>query len=69
MDIRMGKNKKINTRKSDDNEKIKKSLGLKIDNNLNIRNHNNKTIVPKELKMKNIQKEIHKPITPKCQLK
>jgi hypothetical protein len=23
MDIRMGKNKKINTRKSDDNEKIK----------------------------------------------
>jgi hypothetical protein len=28
--------------KSDDNEKIKKSLGLKIDSNLNIRNHNNK---------------------------
>ena len=27
--------------KSDDNEKIKKSLGLKIDSNLNIRNHNN----------------------------
>ena len=25
--------------KSDDNEKIKKSLGLKIDSNLNIRNH------------------------------
>ena len=50
----MGKNKKkINTRKfvkklkSDDNEKINKSLGLKIDSNLNIRNHNNKIIVPK----------------------
>jgi hypothetical protein len=55
--------------KSDDNEKIKKSLGLKIDSNLNIRNHNNKIIVPKELKLKNIQKEIRKPITPKCQLK
>jgi late competence protein required for DNA uptake (superfamily II DNA/RNA helicase) len=71
----MGKNKKINTRKfvkklkSDDNEKIKKSLGFKIDSNLNIRNHNNKIIVPKELKLKNIQKEIRKPITPKCQLK
>jgi hypothetical protein len=25
------------------------SLGLKIDGNLNIRNHNNKIIVPKEL--------------------
>ena len=50
--------------KSDDNEKIKKSLGLKIDSNLNIRNHNNKIIVPKELKLKNIQKEIRKPITP-----
>jgi hypothetical protein len=36
---------------------------------LNIRNHNNKIIVPKELKLKNIQKEIRKPITPKCQLK
>ena len=55
--------------KSNDNEKIKKSLGLKIDSNLNIRNHNNKIIVPKELKLKNIQKEIRKPITPKCQLK
>jgi hypothetical protein len=33
---------------------IKKSLGLKIDSNLNIRNHNNKIIVPKELKLKNI---------------
>ena len=55
--------------KSDNNEKIKKSLGLKIDSNLNIRNHNNKIIVPKELKLKNIQKEIRKPITPKCQFK
>ena len=35
--------------KSDDNEKINKSLGLKIDSNLNIRNHNDKIIVPKEL--------------------
>jgi hypothetical protein len=51
--------------KSDDNEKIKKSLGLKIDSNLNIINHNNKIIVPKELKLKNIQKQIRKPITPK----
>jgi hypothetical protein len=37
---------------SDDNEKIKKSLGLKIDSNLKIRNYNNKIIVPKELKLK-----------------
>ena len=44
--------------KSEDNEKIKKSLGLKIDSNLNIRNRNNKIIVPKELKQKNIQKVI-----------
>ena len=36
---------------------------------MNIRNHNNKIIVPKELKLKNIQKEIRKPITPKCQFK
>jgi hypothetical protein len=36
---------------------------------LNIRNHNNKIIVPKEPKLKNIQKEIRKPITPKCQLR
>jgi hypothetical protein len=36
---------------------------------LNIRNHNNKIIVPKELKLKNIQKEIRKPIKPKCQFK
>jgi len=44
--------------KSDDNEKTKKSLGLKIDSNFNIRNHDNKIIVPKELKLKNIQKVI-----------
>jgi hypothetical protein len=31
--------------------------------------HNNKIIVPKELKLKNIQKEIRKPTTPKCQFK
>ena len=37
--------------------------------NLNIRNQNNIIIVPKELKLKNIQKVIRKPITPKCQLK
>ena len=36
---------------------------------MNIRNHNNKIIVPKELKLKNLQKEIRNPITPKCQLK
>jgi hypothetical protein len=36
---------------------------------LNIRNHNNKIIVPKELKLKNIQKEIRKLITPKYQFK
>jgi hypothetical protein len=42
---------------------------LKIDSNLNIWNHNNKIIVPKEPKLKNIQKEIRKPITPKCKLK
>ena len=42
---------------------------MKIDSNLNTRNHNNKIIVPKELKLKKIQKEIRKPITPKCQLK
>ena len=47
----------------------KKSLGLKIDSNLNIRNHSNKIIVPKELKLKYIQKEIRKPITSKCQFK
>jgi hypothetical protein len=36
---------------------------------LNIRNQNNKIIVPKELKLQNIQKVIDKAITPKCQLK
>ena len=50
----MGKNKKksilencVKKLKSDDNEKIKKSLGLKIDHNLNIRNHNNKSLFQK----------------------
>jgi hypothetical protein len=33
--------------------------------NLNIRNQNNKIIVPKELKLKNSKKVIHKQITPK----
>jgi len=32
-------------------------------------NHNNKIIVPKELKLKNTPKVIRKPITPKCKLK
>jgi hypothetical protein len=41
--------------KSDDNGKIKKSLGLKIDSNLNIRNHNNKIIIPTKLKLKQIR--------------
>ena len=36
---------------------------------MNIRNQNNKIIVPKQLKLKNIQKVIDKAITPKCQLK
>ena len=48
---------------------MNKSLRLKIDSNLNIRNQNNKMIVPKELQLKNIQKEIDKAITSKCQLK
>jgi hypothetical protein len=48
---------------------MNKSLVLKIDSNLNIRNQNNKMIVPRELKLKNIQKVIDKAITPKCQLK
>ena len=48
---------------------MNKSLGLKIDSNLNIRNQNNKKIVPKELKLKNIQKVIYIAFTPKCQLK
>jgi hypothetical protein len=64
LDIRMGQNKSIPENcvkklKSEDNEKMKKALGLKIDTNLNIRNHNNKIIVPKDLKLKNIQKVIH----------
>ena len=55
--------------RSDEKEKMHKSSGLIIDSNLNIRNQNNKMIVPKELKLKNIQKVIDKAITPKCQLK
>ena len=35
---------------------------------MNIRNQNNKIIVPNELKLKNILKVIDKAITPKCQL-
>ena len=48
---------------------MNKSSGLKLDSNLNIGNQNNKIIVPKELKLKNIQKVIDKAFTPKCQLK
>jgi hypothetical protein len=48
---------------------MKISLGLKTDSNLNIRNKNNKIIIPKELKLKNNEKVIHKQITPKCQIK
>ena len=48
---------------------MKQSFGLKPDCDLNIRNHNNKIIVPKELKLKNIKKVIGKSITSKCQLK
>ena len=40
--------------RSDEKEKMNKSLGLEIDSNLNIRNQNNKMIVPKELKLKSI---------------
>ena len=54
--------------RSDENEKMNKSLGLKLDSNLNIGNQNNKIIVPKELKL-NIQKVIDKAFTPKCKLK
>jgi hypothetical protein len=43
---------------------MNESLGLTIDSNLNIINQNNKTIVPTELKLKNIQKLIDKAITP-----
>jgi len=42
---------------------------LKTDSNLNISNYNNKIIISNEFKLKNIQKAIRKPITPKCQLK
>ena len=42
--------------KRNDKEKMKQSFGLKPDCNLNIRNHNNKIIVPKEHKLKNIKK-------------
>ena len=55
--------------RSDENEKMNKSLGFKIDCNLNIRNQNNKMIVPKELKLRNIQNVIDKAITPTFQLK
>jgi hypothetical protein len=36
---------------------------------LNIENQNDKIIVPKELKLKYIQKAMDKAFTPKCQLK
>jgi hypothetical protein len=49
------------TLKSDENKKMNKSLGLKIDSNLNIRNQNNKMIVPKEQKQKNMD-AISKPL-------
>ena len=55
--------------RSDENEKMNKSLGLKIYSNLNIRNQNNNIIVPKELKLKNNQKIVDKAITPTCILK
>ena len=48
---------------------MNKSSGLKLDSNLNIENQNNKIFVPKELKLKNIQKIMDKAFTPKCQLK
>ena len=48
---------------------MNKSSGLKLDSNLNIGNQNDKIIVPKELKLKNIQKVMDKAFTPKCQLK
>jgi hypothetical protein len=48
---------------------MNKSPGLKLDSNLNIENQNNKIIVPKELKLKNIQKVMDKAFTPKSQLK
>jgi hypothetical protein len=55
--------------RSDENEKMQISLCLKTDSNLNIRYQNNKIIVPKELKLKNSKKVIHKQITSKCQIK
>ena len=48
---------------------MNKSFCLKTDSDMNIRDHNDKIIVPKELNLKNIQKIIRIPITPKCQLK
>ena len=48
---------------------MNKSSSLKLDSNLNIGNQNNKIIVPKELKLKNIHKIMDKAFTPKCQLK
>ena len=45
---------------------MKKIIEFNKQRNLNIRNHNNKIIVPK---LKNIQKKIRKPITTKCKLK
>jgi hypothetical protein len=48
---------------------MNKSFGFRLNSNLNIGNQNNKIIVPKELKLKNIQKVIDKAFTPKCQLK
>jgi hypothetical protein len=48
-------------------------LALHLDSflewNLNIRNQNNEIIVPKELKLKNSKKVIHKQITSKYQIK
>ena len=68
----MGKNKNksipehfVKKFRSDGNENMNKSLGLKIDSNLNIRNHNNKIIVPKELKLKNIYRK--KYVNQSCQ--
>jgi hypothetical protein len=48
---------------------MNKSFGFRLNSNLNIGNKNNKIIVPKELKLKNIKKVIDKAFTPKCQLK
>jgi hypothetical protein len=69
--IRVDDKRKIFFKKlrSDDNKKMKKSFCLKTNSDMNIRDHNDKIIVPKELNLKNIQKIIRIPITPKCQLK